>query len=83
MANFFKSKGTKANRTAGGSPSATVRRKKGYKGTGRFPIFDTRSAKSALKLRGKAHSPAERAWIIRTAAKYAPAMAAKARKVDK
>ncbi len=70
-----------ANRTAGGSPSAAVRKKKGYKGTGRFPIFDKQSALAALKLRGKAHSPAERAWILRTAAKYAPAAASRAKKI--
>ena len=78
-----KRKGTKSMRTKSGGVSAAARRKHGMKGTkGKFPIFDTKSARSAIKLRGHAKSKAARRNIINRAAKYAPSAAAKARKVD-
>jgi hypothetical protein len=39
------------NRTASGAPSSTARDRFGDK-AGRFPVFDHKSAMSALKLRG-------------------------------
>lgn len=76
MSNYF------AKRTKKGNVTSTARKKYGMKG-GRFPIFDMKSAMSALKLRGHANSMQERMNIINRAAKYAPAAAAKARKADK
>lgn len=46
-----------ANRTPSGAPSATARKKHGGPG-GSFPVFDHKSAMSALKLRGHAPNPA-------------------------
>jgi hypothetical protein len=43
-----------AMRTASGAPSATARAKTGSKG-GKFPVFDHRSAMSAIKLRHNGH----------------------------
>lgn len=63
-----------ALRTPGGAPTAYARQKYGYKNTGRFPIFDKRSARAALHLIGHAHSADERAWIKRQAAKYGATM---------
>jgi hypothetical protein len=76
-----KARGTKAMRTKSGGVSAAARRKHGMKG-GRFPIFDRRSATSAIKLRGHAKNRAERSRIISRAAKFAPAAARKARAAD-
>jgi hypothetical protein len=59
-----------ALRTPSGAPTAYAREKYGYKDTGRFPIFDKKSAKAALQLIGHAHSADEKAWIRRQAAKY-------------
>jgi hypothetical protein len=70
-----------ANRTRKGNVTAAARRRHGGRG-GRFPIFDARSARSAIRLRGHAKSGAERRSIVRRAARYAPAAAAKARKAD-
>jgi hypothetical protein len=50
---------TKRNRTKSGGVSATARKKSGGgKGLrkGSFPVFDTKSARSAIKLRGHAKS---------------------------
>lgn len=47
-----KARGTKAMRTKSGGVSAAARRKHGQ----RFPVFDQKSALSALKLRGHAAS---------------------------
>jgi hypothetical protein len=58
-------------RTPSGAPSEQAREKYGEK-DGSFPIFDKKSALAALRLRGRAKSAAERADIIRRAAKYAP-----------
>lgn len=69
------------NRTRKGTVTARARRRYGNK-RGRFPIFDGRSARSAIRLRGHAKTAGERRSIISRAAKYAPAAAAKARKVD-
>ena len=58
-------------RTPSGSPSAATRRQYGNS-AGAFPIFDAKSAKSALDLRGKAKNKADRRDIIRRAMKYLP-----------
>jgi len=50
---------------------------------GSFPIFDRRSALSALRLRGKSKSRRDRASIIRRARKFAPKAAATAYAVDR
>jgi hypothetical protein len=71
-----------ANRTSKGNVTATARKAYGDK-EGRFPIFDVKSATSAIKLRGHANSPGERLGIIRRAAKYAPSAARRAREADK
>lgn len=71
-------------RTKSGKPSATARKKSGTKSgpkKGSFPIFDKKSATSALKLRGRRTGKA-RANIISRAAKYAPAAAKRARAAD-
>lgn len=52
---------TRALRTKSGKPSATARRRFGAaksspNRTGSFPVFDQQSARSALRLRGKARS---------------------------
>jgi hypothetical protein len=73
-------------RTRKGNVTAKARRKygkgKGPKGK-RFPIFDKKSARSALRLRGHARSAAERSSIIRRAARYLPGAARKAREADR
>ena len=71
-----------SGRTKKGNVTAKQREKSATLSGGRFPIFDKRSALAALRLRGHAHSEAERAAIIRRAAKYAPEAAAEARKAD-
>ncbi len=76
-------KGTKANRTPSGAPSAVARQKYGVNDQGDFPIFDKASAEAALKLRGKAKTKAERQLIIERAMKYAPDMAKQAYMADK
>lgn len=64
-------RGTTANRTRSGKPSAAARRKYGTKsGPNRkssFPIFDRKSAMSAIRLRGKAKSPGS---VLNRAAAY-------------
>jgi len=77
-----KRKGAKSMRTRSGGVSAAARRKHGMKG-GRFPIFDTKSARSAIRLRGHAKSRSERRRIVNRAARYAPAAAKRARAVDR
>lgn len=72
---------SRGNRTRKGTVTAKARKRFGNK-RGRFPIFDGRSARSAIRLRGHAKSAGERRSIVRRAAKYAPAAAAKARKAD-
>lgn len=77
---------TRKMRTSSGKPSAAARKKHGEKSgsqKGKFPIFDKKSAESAIKLRGHAKTPAERASIIRRARKYAPKAAAKAAENDR
>jgi hypothetical protein len=71
-----------ANRTRKGNVTAEARRRYGDD-EGRFPIFDRRSAESALRLRGHARSEAERQSIIRRAARYAPEAARRAREADR
>lgn len=71
-----------ANRTKKGNVTATARKAHGDT-KGRFPIFDKKSAESAIKLRGHANGVAERARIISRAAKYAPEAAKRARETDR
>ena len=71
-----------ADRTAKGSVTQAAREKYATVGDDKFPIFDKKSAESAIDLRG--HAPkADRAKIINKAAKYAPEAAKKAREEDK
>lgn len=72
----------KAMRTRSGGVSAAARRKHGVGKGKRFPVFDRKSAMSAIRLRGHAKSKKERSNIINRAARYAPAAAKRARKVD-
>ncbi len=68
-------------RTPSGGPSEAAREEYGNK-RGAFPIFDKTSAESALRLRGKAKTAAERKNIIMRARKYAPDMAKAAWELD-
>ena len=77
-----KRSGTKANRARSGGVSAAARRKHGVGKKKRFPVFDRKSAMSAIRLRGHAKSKKARSNIINRAAKYAPGAAKKARAVD-
>lgn len=74
-------------RTKSGGVSAAARKKHGMKGKGvkkgSFPVFDRKSATSAIKLRGHAKSAAARRNIINRAAKFAPAAAKRARAADR
>ncbi len=70
----------KGYRTAKGNVTEKSRKETGAK-DGSFPIFDHKSAVSALKLRGRRSGKA-RANIIDRAAEYAPKEAAAARKAD-
>jgi hypothetical protein len=69
--------------TDGGNVTASTRKKKAVLSEGRFPIFDEKSAKSAIKLRGRAKTPKERKKILRAAATYAPEDAKRAMEEDK
>ncbi len=71
------------NRTPSGAPSAEARDDHAVLSGGRFPIFDKKSAESAIKLRGHNTTSEERKKIINAAAKYAPEAAKKAREEDK
>ena len=68
-------------RTPSGGPSEAAREEYGNK-RGAFPIFDRQSAESALRLRGKARSKAERKNIIARARKFMPEMAKAAWELD-
>ena len=70
------------NRTKKGNVTATARKKSAAVKGGKFPIFDKKSAMSALRLRGHGTTPAQRAAIIRKAAKFAPEAAKKAKEAD-
>ena len=72
-----------AMRTPKGNVTATAQKKKATLSKGRFPIFDRKSAISALKLRGHAKSKEERRRIINRAARYVPDMARAARERDR
>lgn len=69
-------------RTAKGNVTAAARKAYGQR-DGSFPIFDRKSASSALKLRGHADSARERSSIISRAAKFAPDAARRARTADR
>lgn len=80
-----KKKYNRKKRTREGNVKASARKKHAtYRddGKGKFPIFDKKSAKSAIRLRGHA-SPQQRQSILRRAAKYAPEAAKKARERDR
>ena len=70
-------------RTAKGNIKESVREKTATLPGERFPIFDEKSAKSALKLRGRGTTESERKKIINKAGRYAPEAASKARAADK
>ena len=78
-----KRKNSKKKRTAKGNITAATRDKTATLSDDRFPIFDAKSASSALKLRGHGTTPEERAKIIRKAAKYLPEAAKKAKEEDR
>lgn len=75
-------KASRGYRTRKGNVTAKARKRFGNR-RGKFPIFDARSANSALRLRGHAKTKAERRSIIRRAARYAPAAARRAREADR
>lgn len=70
-------------RTAGGNVTAEARADNATLSGGRFPIFDKRSAQSALKLRGKTKTKKERNKVIAKASKYTPKAAKEAEEKDK
>tara|TARA_R110002110_G_scaffold23599_2_gene89706 strand:+ start:642 stop:1124 length:483 start_codon:yes stop_codon:yes gene_type:complete len=72
----------KGKRTAKGNITQTTREKYATVGKDGFPIFDKKSAKAAIDLRGHA-SAADQKKIINKAAKFAPEAAKKAREVEK
>ena len=64
-------KQSRAKRTKGGGVSAAARKRYGASKssklkTGSFPVFDQKSARSALKLRG--HAPSRKAVIAKVSA---------------
>jgi len=63
--------------------SAEQRKKYAVLSGGRFPIFNTATAKSALRLRGHAKNKEERRKIINAAARYLPQAAKAAREEDR
>ena len=74
--------GEDTNRSAKGNVTQSAREEYATVGKDGFPIFDEKSAKAAIDLRG--HAPeADRAKIINKAAKRAPDAAKKAREADK
>ena len=73
----------KGMRTKRGNVTAKARKKHATLSGGRFPIFDAKSARSALKLRGHAGTASARKRIIAKAAKFVPAAAKRARAKDK
>jgi len=73
----------KKYRTKKGNVTEKARSKKATLSKGRFPIFDKKSATSALRLRGHANTKEERRKIINKAAKFVPSLAKKARSLDK
>ncbi len=81
-----KRKARKGNRTRKGYVSAAARRKHGTR-KGRFPVFDAKSANSALRLRGHGNKKAVLSKVSRyankTGNKALKAKVARARKVDR
>lgn len=63
--------------------TAEDRKNSSATGDGRFPIATKQQAISAIKLRGKAGSPAARMAILRRAAKFVPVMARAAMEADR
>jgi hypothetical protein len=70
-------------RTNKGNVTAKARKNTAVLNKGRFPIFDKKSAASAIKLRGHTKTKAERRKIINKAAKFQPRLAKEAKKRDK
>tara|TARA_R100001163_G_scaffold65032_2_gene60839 strand:+ start:112 stop:336 length:225 start_codon:yes stop_codon:yes gene_type:complete len=70
-------------RTKKGNVTAKAREEAAVLPGGKFPIFDVRSAKAALQLRGHAQSASARSRIINKAEKFVPRLAKKAREEDK
>lgn len=70
-------------RTSAGTIPKKVRDKTATLSDDRFPIFDEKSAKAALKLRGHGTSEKEREKVVRRAAKYVPEQARRAKMADK
>jgi hypothetical protein len=77
-------------RTKKGNVTSQARKKSGMKGSGKFPVFDERSAMSAIKLRhnGKGVSASSvlnkvAAWARRTGNKKVLNAVSAARNVDK
>lgn len=70
-------------RTDGGNVTAEARANNATLSGGRFPIFDKKSAQSALKLRGKTKTKKERNKVIAKASKFAPKAADEAKEKDK
>jgi len=71
-----------AKRTKKGNVTAEARKAHGVGKEKRFPIFDKKSAESALRLRGHSKTSSERASIITRAATFVPAKAKAAREAD-
>lgn len=69
----------KQYRTKKGNPTATARKKTSALGDGRFPIFDKKSASSALHLISRAKTKAEKQKILRRAARFDPVKAKRVR----
>ena len=63
--------------------SAEQRQKHAVLSDNRFPIFNSSTARSALKLRGHTKNKVERRKVIRAAAKFMPEMARRAWEKDK
>lgn len=78
---------SKKMRTSSGHVKAKARKQYGMKSKtakkGSFPIFDKKSADSALRLRGHAHTKKDRKNIINRARKYDAKKASEAYKKDK
>lgn len=76
---MVKRRGTKANTTKSGKPSAAARRKYGAKKssplkTGSYPVWGTASGKNALRARGRGgKTPAQKRAVINKVSRFANA----------
>lgn len=73
----------RSKRTKKGNVKAEVRKRNAVLSKGRFPIFDRKSAASAIKLRGHSKSKTERRKVLKAASKYQPKLAREAIERDK